>query len=138
MTYLSKSQSFLASKATSLIGRTIVCTYDTGEGYFTKGKEYEIHKDVTGGAFLINNFGGVCHSSGSTFKLKQSPLTPKQPKAGEVWCYRPSGDDYNNNGALYHVVSVDGDTVRHRTIGGTQRLYGESVTKFIEDHVFVF
>lgn len=134
MTYLSKPQAFLTDKAKELVGCTIVCQRDTGAGYFTEGKEYQIYMDGTGCPYIFNDFDGQCRQSASTFVLKQLPLTPKQPKVGEVWAIRSSAFTDNS---LYWIDRVEAGLVYNRHIRGGAR-HCEPVERFLEEHTFVF
>ena len=136
MTYLSKPQAFLSDKAKELVGRIIVCQRDAGAGYFTKGKEYEIHIDGTECPYILSDFGGHCHQSASTFVLKHSLLTPKLPKAGEVWCFMKN---YNNPKSLWVVRTVDTDeeiVVTQNIVSGYKM--SRNIEGFLKTNTFVF
>lgn len=100
--------------------------------YFTQGEKYKVFYDVTG-AYLISDCGMQIGQSSSMFMLPL-PLTPKQPKAGEVWAIRSSAFTDNS---LYWIDRVEAGLVYNRHIRGGAR-HCESLERFLEQHTFVF
>ncbi|AAM28370.1 hypothetical protein [Vibrio phage VpV262] len=128
MTFRFNYNQFTANDA----GRKLVCVSATSD-YFTVGKTYIIKMDGNSPC-LITDDGQHLHATGSEFEFYHGQnLTPKQPKAGEVWSRRRTFTTCS----LYVVASVvDGRVYTHH-INGNAR-FCDPVEQFLRDNTFVF
>lgn len=106
--------------------------------YFTLGAKYKVRWDENG-AYLLSDYGFAIRQSSSEFMLPL-PLTPKQPKVGEVWAYKKHKDMYSSAHSLYYVVKIEDGVVYHRTCARVviNFLYESTIQEFVEQNNFVF
>lgn len=133
MTFRFNYTQFTANDA----GRKLVCVRTTSD-YFTVGKTYIIKMDGNSPC-LITDDGQHLHATGSEFEFyNKQDLTPKQPKVGEVWAFKPDKWHYREY-TLYFITKIDAEgIVHHKGVDGAMPEAKEGTARFLARHTFVF
>lgn len=119
------------------VGRKLTCV-STWTHYFTVGKSYPIVMDGNVPALRTDD-GDFLHHSSSEFEFyNKQDLTPKQPKVGEVWAFKPDKWHYREY-TLYFITKIDAEgIVHHKGVDGAMPEAKEGTARFLARHTFVF